>query len=70
MGDVEGTPPAVPQGHIGIVVFARQAESTCRSPDDVLGVEIADGLAVVLLDPEGAFTQPCPGGVPPLKRTP
>jgi hypothetical protein len=61
MADVIGTPPQLPDGTIGVFVIARQAESTCRSTDDVVGVEIDNGQVIVLLDPDGQFTQPCPG---------
>jgi hypothetical protein len=61
MADIEGEPPTLPDGTVGILVFAREAESTCRSPDDVVGVEIAAGEVIVLLDPQGEFLRPCPG---------
>jgi hypothetical protein len=67
MADVVGQPPALPSGMLAAVVFARQVRSTCRSVDDVVGVEIRkDGVVVVELDPDGSFLQPCPG--PPGAR--
>lgn len=60
MASVAGPPPTLPDGTIGVFVVARQAESTCRSPNDVLGVRV-DDLATVLLDRDGEFMRPCPG---------
>ncbi|MGI9015543.1 MAG: META domain-containing protein [Euzebya sp.] len=59
--DVQGTPPALPDDHVGVLVIARVTQSTCRSPEDVLNVEISGGHAVVRLHPDGEFTRPCPG---------
>ena len=60
--EIAGTPPTLPDGTIGLFVIAQQAESTCRSPDDVLAVRIPDyDNAVVVLDPDGQFRRPCPG---------
>lgn len=61
MADVAGTAPMLPEGTVGVFVVARDAESTCRSTEDVIGVEIVDGLVVVVLDPDGDFVRPCPG---------
>lgn len=58
---VAGTAPTLPEGTVGVVVVARDAESTCRSTEDVSGVEIVDGVVVVVLDPDGDFLRPCPG---------
>lgn len=60
MANVSGAPPTLPDGTVGVFVIARQAESTCRSTDDVLGVRV-DDMATVLLDRDGEFTRPCPG---------
>lgn len=51
----------LPDGTVGVFVIARQAESTCRSPDDVVAVEILDAEAHVLLDRDGEFMRQCPG---------
>ncbi|MEX1164599.1 MAG: hypothetical protein WEB03_13585 [Nitriliruptor sp.] len=61
MADVPGTAPVLPEGTLGVFVVARDAESTCRSSEDVIGVEIVDGMVVVVLDPDGDFLRPCPG---------
>lgn len=60
MASVSGAPPTLPDGTIGVFVIARQAESTCRSTDDVLGVRV-DDMATVLLDRDGEFMRQCPG---------
>jgi hypothetical protein len=54
-----GGPPSIPDG-FGVLVVTVPS-STCRSPDDVLGVEVDGDTAVVVLDAEGEFTRPCPG---------
>lgn len=61
MADVAGTAPELPAGTVGVFVVARDAESTCRSTEDVVAVEIVEGLVVVVLDPEGDDLRPCPG---------
>lgn len=61
MANTSGSPPELRPGTVGVVVFAREAQSTCRSVDDVVGVKIVAGQVVVELDPDGAFVQPCPG---------
>ncbi|MFA9445139.1 hypothetical protein [Egicoccus sp. AB-alg6-2] len=61
MADIDGEAPTLPAGTVGIFVIARHAESTCRATTDVTGVEIDNGVAVVLLDPNGEFLRPCPG---------
>ena len=59
-----------PPETVGLFVIAREGKSTCRSVRDVVGVEVPapnaapatiDANAVVLLDPDGKFLQPCPG---------
>lgn len=61
MADVADAAPMLPEGMVGVVVVARDAESTCRSTEDVVGMEIVDGVVVVVLDPDGQFLRPCPG---------
>lgn len=59
--NVSGDPPVLPPRTVGAFVIGREAQSTCRSVDDVVGVEVRRGVVVVQLDPDGAFVQPCPG---------
>lgn len=61
MANVRGEAPVLPARSVGVFVIARVAQSTCRSVDDVVGVEIRRGVVAVQLDPDGAFVQPCPG---------
>lgn len=61
MADVSGEPPVLPPKAVGVFVITRDTWSTCRSVDDVVGVEITGGVVVVQLDRNGAFRQPCPG---------
>lgn len=61
MADVSGEPPVLPPKAVGVFVITRDTWSTCRSVDDVVGVQITGGIVVVQLDRNGAFRQPCPG---------
>lgn len=61
VGDIAGTAPTLPDGFVGVVLIPADMPSTCRSTEDVLGVDIVGNAAVVLLDPDGEFLRPCPG---------
>lgn len=58
---VRGQPPDLPVGHVGVLVIAREIQSTCRSTGDVVNVEISGAEVVVRLHPDGEFARPCPG---------
>jgi hypothetical protein len=62
-----GAPPPIPTGSAVLVVAV--PSSTCRAPQDVLGVEIVGERATVVLDPQGQFAQPCPGPREALRAT-
>lgn len=60
---IAGAAPELPEGFVALMVVARFTRSTCRSPDDVVNVEIRGEAAVVRLDPSGEFQRPCPGPI-------
>lgn len=57
--DATTDPPPFPDDSAVLVVGMRSG--TCRAAEDVIGVEVAGATAVVLLDLDGEFAQPCPG---------
>lgn len=64
MANVQGEPPELPDDTIGALAFARGTKSPCRSPNDVVAVEIVpineQPTAVIVLDPNGQSMGACP----------
>ncbi len=52
-------PPPVPEDR-GVVVVT-VGSSTCRSREDVVGLEVVGDRGVVVLAADGQFSRPCPG---------
>lgn len=64
MANVDGAPPELPDDTVGVLAFAREAKSACRSPNDVVAVEIAPiteraAEVVIVLDPHGESMGAC-----------
>lgn len=60
MADVAGPAPTLPVGTVGAFAIARDVANVCRGPGDIVGVEVVDGVVVLVLDPDLDLAA-CPG---------